>query len=78
MGRSSGNTKDVLLATRVTPRISENVKQMAYREGLNVSEWLRNLIVAELKEHDVLPSRIREPFSDPSKNEKQEFSSSRM
>ena len=61
MGRSGGNTKDILLATRVTPRISENVKQLAYREGLNVSEWLRNLIVAELKKTNSLSSRLKEP-----------------
>jgi hypothetical protein len=61
MGRSKGQTKDVLLATRVTPRISENVKQMAYREGLNVSEWLRNLIVDELKKTDSLPRRLKDP-----------------
>jgi hypothetical protein len=61
MGRSNGHTKDILLATRVTPRISENVKQLAYREGLNVSEWLRNLIVAELKKTNSLPSRLKEP-----------------
>ena len=61
MGRSNGHTKDILLVTRVTPRISENVKQLAYREGLNVSEWLRNLIVAELKKTNSLPSRLKEP-----------------
>jgi hypothetical protein len=61
VGRTKGQTKDILLATRVTPRISENVKQMAYREGLNVSEWLRSLIVAELKKTDSLPSRLKEP-----------------
>ena len=61
MGKASSYTKDNLLATRVTPRISENVKQLAYREGLNVSEWLRNLIVAELKKTNSLPSRLKEP-----------------
>jgi hypothetical protein len=61
MGRSKSQTKDILLATRVTPRISENVKQMAYREGLNVSEWLRNLIVAELKKTGSLLRRFKEP-----------------
>ena len=67
MGRSSGNTKDILLATRVTPRISENVKQLAYREGLTVSEWIRNLIVTDLKKNNALPNRFNEPkinFSD--------------
>jgi hypothetical protein len=61
MGRSSGNSKDVLLATRVTPKISENVRQLSYREGLNVSEWIRNLIVTELKQNNALPNRLNEP-----------------
>jgi hypothetical protein len=61
VGRSKSQTKDVLLATRVTPRISMSVKQMAYREGLNVSEWLRNLIIEELKKTDSLPKRFNEP-----------------
>ena len=35
---------------------------MAYREGLSVSEWLRNLIVVELKKNEALPTinRIQE------------------
>jgi hypothetical protein len=61
MGRSNSHTKDILLATRVTPRISKNVKQLAYREGLNFSEWLRNLIVAEMKKTNSLPRRLKEP-----------------
>ena len=37
---------------------------MAYREGLSVSEWLRNLIVVELKKNEALPmiNRIPEIF----------------
>ena len=61
MGRSKSNTKDILLATRVTPRISDNAKQLAYREGLSFSEWLRNLIVAELRKTNTLPNRLKEP-----------------
>jgi hypothetical protein len=61
VGRSKSQTKDILLATRVTPGIRENVKQMAYREGLNVSEWLRNLIIEELKRTDSLSRRFKEP-----------------
>ena len=53
---SRDNTKSVLVATRVTPRIKQVVEGMAVREGLSVSEWLRKLIVVELKESDALPS----------------------
>jgi hypothetical protein len=34
---------------------------MAHREGLNVSEWLRNLIIGELKRNQVLPNILRAP-----------------
>ena len=53
--------KNMLLATRITPRIRDSVVQMAQREGLNVSEWLRNLIIMELKRADVLPSAFNGP-----------------
>ncbi len=35
---------------------------MAYREGLSVSEWIRNLIVVELKKNEALPiiQRVQE------------------
>lgn len=64
MPRKSSNPKTVLIATRVTPKIKEIIARMAYREGLSVSEWLRNLIVVELKRNEALPmiNRIPENF----------------
>jgi hypothetical protein len=59
--KKTGTPKNVLLATRVTPRIRDIVVQMAHREGLNVSEWLRNLIIGELKRNQVLPNILRAP-----------------
>ena len=61
MGRSKSNAKTILLATRVTPRINECIRQMAYREGLHVSEWIRNIIVNELKKNGVIHTKLREP-----------------
>ena len=61
MPRKTGSPKNVLLATRVTPRIRDIVVQMAHREGLNVSEWMRNLIIMELKRAEALPSVLRAP-----------------
>ena len=61
MPQKTGTPKTVLLATRVTPRIRDIVVQMASREGLNTSEWLRNLIILELKKGEALPNVIREP-----------------
>lgn len=61
MPKKTSTPKNVLLATRVTPRIRDIVVQMAYREGLNISEWLRNLIIMELKRNEALPTVLRSP-----------------
>jgi hypothetical protein len=63
MDRSDYKTKSVIVATRVTPNIKKLIERMALREGLSVSEWLRNLIVSELKEEEALPP-IRYPKYD--------------
>ncbi len=62
MPRKTGPPKNMLLATRVTPRIRDIVVQMAQREGLNVSEWMRNLIIMELKRAEALPNVLRAPI----------------
>lgn len=54
MARSNGTPKSILIATRVTPRINDLIKQMADREGLYVSEWVRKLINEELSERGML------------------------
>ena len=54
MGRSHGTPKSILIATRVTPRINDLIQQMAQREGLYVSEWVRKVIITELGEHGLL------------------------
>ena len=61
MGRSNGTPKSVLIATRVTPRIDGLVKQMAFREGLYVSEWVRKLIIAELSRNQMLRTGVYAP-----------------
>jgi hypothetical protein len=50
MGRSSGTPKTKLLATRVTPRISRIIKAIAASEGLYAYEWVRKVIIKELKQ----------------------------
>lgn len=64
MGRSAAIRKNVLLATRVTPKISQTVRQLALRDGLTVSEWIRNLIIMELKKSNMLPNRLMSPTKD--------------
>jgi hypothetical protein len=61
MPRNNANPKTVLMATRVTPRIKRLVMQLAQREGLAVSEWLRNIVVMELKRNSALPAIIQMP-----------------
>ena len=62
MPQKTGIPKNMLLATRVTPRIRDIVVQMAQREGLNVSEEMRNLIIMELKRAEALPNVLRAPI----------------
>ena len=64
MGRSNGTPKSVLIATRVTPRIEKLVKQMAFREGLYVSEWVRKIIVEELSKNQMLNTALYPPTQD--------------
>jgi len=52
--KSQSNSKDELLATRVTPRIKELVRIVATSEGLYTSEWMRMLIIKELNRRNML------------------------
>lgn len=51
-------SKDVLLSTRITPRIKELVKITAATEGLYPSEWMRMLIIKELNHKNMLTHKI--------------------
>jgi len=63
MGRSNGTPKSVLIATRVTPRINNLVHQLAQREGLYVSEWVRKIIISELSKNDMLSMTFYAPYN---------------
>ena len=54
MGRSSSTPKTKLIATRVTPRINRIIKVVAASEGLYSSEWVRKVIINELKKSKLL------------------------
>ena len=58
MPKREGSVKEEFLSTRVTFNIKESVFQEAQTEGLTPSEWLRNLVVKELKERQALPRGI--------------------
>lgn len=61
MPKTASDTKTNLLCTRVTASIEEVISQQAAQEGLTVSEWLRNLIIKELRERQALPKVFRFP-----------------
>jgi hypothetical protein len=66
MGRSSGTAKTKLIATRVTPRISRIIKAVAASEGLYASEWVRKVIITELKNSKLLTTSINHPIIEES------------
>ena len=68
MPRIEGATKGELLCTRVTSAIKEAVLHESQIEGLTPSEWLRNLIVKELKERGVLQRVYRFPSLNKSRS----------
>ena len=59
MPKIQGALKNELLCTRSTAMIREAVVREAQKEGLTTSEWLRNLILKELKERDALPTTFK-------------------
>jgi hypothetical protein len=69
MPKIEGDSKEKLLCTRVTPLIKEAVVRESRVEGLTPSEWLRNLIVKELKERGVLQRVYRFPNLEKANSE---------
>ena len=69
MPKIEGDAKEELLCTRVTSAIKEAVLHESQTEGLTPSEWLRNLIVKELKERGVLQRVYRFPSLNRPKSE---------
>jgi len=61
MPKIEGNLRDELLCTRVTVVIKEAVIHESQVEGLTPSEWVRNLVVKELKERGALQRVYRFP-----------------
>ncbi len=58
MPKTTGERKTELVATRLTPPLKQAVEKEAHREGRDVSEWLRNLLIEELRERGSLPDRL--------------------
>jgi len=53
--RKKGTYKTEVVAVRLTPRFKQILEQLAISEDLDLSAWIRNLIIKELKSRGVLP-----------------------
>jgi hypothetical protein len=58
MPRKSGDKKSEIVATRLTPSLKRIVEHEAHSEGVDTSEWLRNLIIQELNRREALPRKF--------------------
>ena len=61
MPKIDGEIKTSLISTKVTSRIREIITQQASREGITTSEWLRKLIIKELKDENLLSMVFKTP-----------------
>ncbi|RLI52151.1 hypothetical protein DRO61_00410 [Candidatus Bathyarchaeota archaeon] len=61
MPKIDGEIKTALISTKVTRRIREIITQQASREGITTSEWLRKLIIKELKHENLLSMVFKTP-----------------
>jgi len=60
MPRKSSDLKTELVATRVTPSIKRVVSQEAKKMGLDISEWLRLLIISEIRKMGMMTQNFDE------------------
>ena len=58
MPRKSGDRKSVIVATRLTPSLKRIVEREARGEGVDMSEWIRGLIIRELNRRGVLSKKF--------------------
>ena len=54
MVRKKGPYKTAIMAVRVPPRFKQVLEHLAHNEGLDLSAWMRNLIIKELKSRGVI------------------------
>ncbi len=58
MPKTKTRNKSDLLCTRLTPEIKSLINHVAAQEGVNSSEWVRKLIIKELRELDALQTQF--------------------
>ena len=58
------NAKNAFVYIRVTNAIKDIITYQAAKEGITPSEWIRALIIKELKERGTLPPLFRVPETE--------------
>lgn len=61
MSQITASAKKSTLAFRVAPDVKELVTQLALSEGLAPSEWMRKLVLSELKRSNLVSRRALKP-----------------
>lgn len=61
MPKTSSEAKDSIIYLRVTGTIKDLVKNQAAQEGISPSEWLRKIVIRELRERNALPITFKTP-----------------
>jgi len=61
MPKTKSETKECIVYLRLTSTIKSLITYQAAQEGVTPSEWLRKLVIKELRERDALSSTFRVP-----------------
>ena len=55
MARKKNPHKNAIVSVRFPERFKRLMEQIAYNDGLDLSAWIRNLVISELKRRGALP-----------------------
>jgi len=69
--KTKAETKDAIIYLRLTSKIRSQIDYQAAQEGVTTSEWLRKLVIKELRERNALPTTFRMPSYIESNTEQQ-------
>lgn len=61
MPKIKSETKDSIIYLRITNNIKSLITYQAAQEGITPSEWLRKLIIKELRERNALTPAFKVP-----------------
>jgi hypothetical protein len=61
MPKINSETKDSIVYLRLTTTIKDLIEYQATQEGITPSEWLRKLIIKELRERNAISTTYKLP-----------------